>query len=116
MYQSGTIVGAGFGQRQVETEWEFLQLASREFRAAQTDVSNVSVGLMFNDVVPARKEHQAFMEEIAAFIRGLADAITSESTTFWSYQFTSPLMKKYLRTLYLRTCEFAEWYTNITAG
>jgi len=38
MYQSGTIVGAGFGPRQVENEWEFLQLASREFRAAPADI------------------------------------------------------------------------------
>src|SRR5437667_10328838 len=66
MYQSGTTVGAGFGQRQVESEWESLRVASREFRAAQADISNVSVGLMFHDVVPARKEHQAFMQEIAA--------------------------------------------------
>jgi hypothetical protein len=39
MYQSGTTVGAGFGQRQVESEWEALQLASREFRAAQADIA-----------------------------------------------------------------------------
>ena len=116
MYQSGTTVGAGFGQRQVESAWESLQLASREFRAAQADISNVSVGLMFKDVAPARKEHQAFMEEIAAFIRSHADAITSESTAFWPHQFSLPLMMKYLCTLYLRTCDFAEWYTNITAG
>lgn len=25
-------------------------------------------------------------------------------------------MRKYLHTLYLRRCEFAEWYSNITAG
>jgi len=116
MYQSGTTVGAGFGQRQVESAWESLQLASREFRAAQADISNVSLGLMFNDVAPARKEHQAFMEEIAAFIRSHTGAITSDSTAFWPHQFTLPLMRKYLRTLYLRTCDFAEWYTNITAG
>jgi hypothetical protein len=116
MYQSGTTVGAGFGQRQAESEWESLQLASRKFRAAQGDISKVNVGLMFNDVAPARKEHLAFMEEIAEFIRGREDAITSESTAFWPHQFTLPLMTKYLRTLYLRTCDFAEWYTNITAG
>lgn len=116
MYQSGTTVGAGFGQRQVESEWEFLQAASREFRAAQADISNVSVGLMFHGVVPARKEHQAFMQEIAAFIRSRANTITAEPTAFWPHEFTSSLMSKYLCTLHLRTSEFAEWYTNITAG
>jgi len=116
MYQSGTTVGGQFGQRQVEGEWEYLQQASREFRAARADISNVSVGLMFNDVAPARKGHRVFMEEIAAFIRSHADTITSDFTAFWSHQFTLPLMRKYLRTLYLRKCDFAEWYTNITAG
>jgi hypothetical protein len=116
MYQSGTTVGSGFGQRQVESEWEALQLASREFRAAQADIRNVSVGLMFNDVVPARREHQEFMQEVAAFIRSRVNEITSETRAFWSQQFISPLMKKYLRTLNLRTSEFAEWYSSITAG
>lgn len=116
MYQSGTTVGGRFGQRQVESEWESLQLASRQFQIEQTDISNVSVGLMFYGAAPARKEHQAFMHEIAAFIRSHPDALAPVSTQFWSHQFTQPLMKKYLRRLYLRTCEFAEWYTNLTAG
>ena len=116
MYQSGTTAGAGFGQHQVESEWESLRVTSREFRAAQADTSNVSVGLMFHDVVPAGKEHQAFMQEIAGFIRSRANTITADSTAFWPHEFTSPLMTKYLCTLHLRTCEFSEWYTNITAG
>jgi hypothetical protein len=116
MYQSGTTVGAGFGQRQVESEWESLQFASREFRAAQTDISNVNVGLMFKDVVPARKEHQAFMQEIAVFIRSRGNSITTDPVAFWPHEFSSPLMRKYLRTLHLRASQFAEWYTNIMAG
>jgi hypothetical protein len=71
---------------------------------------------MFNDVVPARREHQEFMQEVAAFIRSRVNEITSETRAFWSQQFISPLMKKYLRTLNLRTSEFAEWYSSITAG
>jgi hypothetical protein len=102
MYQSGTTVGAGFGQHQVESEWESLRVASREFRAAQADTSNVSVGLMFHDVVPARKERHAFMQEIAGFIRSRANTITADSTAFWPHEFTSPLMTKYLCTLHLR--------------
>lgn len=117
MYQSGATVGAGFGQRQVESEWEALERASREFRAGQPDISNIGVGLMFKDVVPARKEHDAFMAEIAAFIRSHQTALTSESRQFWPPQFVMPLMRKYLQTLYLRACQVgAEWYTNITAG
>jgi hypothetical protein len=116
MYQSGTTVGRGFGQRQVESEWEALLRASRDFRSAQADISNVNVGLMFHDVAPARREHQDFMIEIAAFIRCRVKDIGATDTAFWSQQFTSPLMNRYLRALHLRTCAFAEWYSNITAG
>ena len=115
MYQSGTTVGgAGFERRQVEAAWESLQLASREFRAAQPDISKVNVGLMFYNVVPPRGEHQQFMEEIAAFIRN--QEIRSERTRCLSHEFASPLMKKYLHTLVLNKSEFAEWYSNITSG
>jgi hypothetical protein len=116
MCQSGTMVGAGFRRRQAESASEGLLLASREFRAAQADIRNVNAGLMFNDVVPARKEQQEFIEELAAFIRSRINEIRSDTTAFWSRQFTSPLMKKYLRTLNLRTCEFAEWYSSIDSG
>jgi hypothetical protein len=116
MYQSGTTVGAGFGQRQVESEWEGLLRASRDFRSVEADISDVNVGLMFHDVAPARRDYQDFMTEIAAFIRSRVEDIGATDTAFWSPQFTSPLMKRYLRTLHLRTCAFAEWYSNITAG
>jgi hypothetical protein len=113
MYQSGTTVGgAGVKRRKVEAAWESLQLASREFRAAQPDISNINVGLMFKNVVTARGEHQQFMEEITAFIR--SREVRSDRTQ--SHRFASPLMKKYLHTLILNRSEFAEWYSNITAG
>jgi hypothetical protein len=113
----GTVTGTGFGLRQIESEWEdHLQQTSRKFRTVQTDISNVSVGLMFCSAVPARKKHLEFMTEIGDFIRSRDGEITAKRTRFLPHQFTSPLMKKYLQTLYLRRSEFAAWYSNITAG
>jgi hypothetical protein len=117
MYRSGkTVGGAGVKRRkrrEVEAEWESLRLASREFRAAQPDISEISAGLMFKNVVPARGEHQQqFMEEVAAFIR--SHEIRSDRTR-WQ-KFASPLMKKYLHTLVLGKSESAEWYSTIDAG
>jgi hypothetical protein len=117
MYRSGkTVGGAGVKRRkrrEVEAEWESLRLASREFWAAQPDISDINVGLMFNNVVPARGVHQQqFMEEVAAFIR--SQEIRSDRTRWRN--FASPLMKKYLHTLVLNKSEFAEWYSNIDAG
>jgi hypothetical protein len=116
VYRSGkTVGGAGVKRRkrrEVEAEWESLRLALREFRAAQPDISNIAVGLMFQNVVPPRGEHQQFMEEVAAFIR--SREIRSDRTR-WC-KFASPLMKKYLHTLVLNKSEFAEWYSIIDAG
>jgi hypothetical protein len=102
-------------RRQIEAEWDVLRHASREFQAAQPDIRNINVRLMFNHVVPRKKEHKNFIEEVAAFIRG-RNEIGSKLTGFPALHFTSPLMKKYLKVLYLRTSEFAEWDSSITAG
>ena len=126
MYRSGTTVGGTrVKRRKVEAAWESLQLASREFRAAQPDISNVSVLLIFNNVVPAPREHQQFMEEVAAFIRsqkiGLDRPVGrsyefADRMKFQSREFASPLMKKYLHTVVLNRSEFAEWNSSIDAG
>jgi hypothetical protein len=126
MYRSGTTVGGTrVKQRKVEAAWESFQLASREFRAAQPDISNVSVLLIFNNVVPAPREHQQFTEEVAAFIR--SQKFESDRPEGRSYEFAdrmkfrcrefaSPLMKQYLHTVVLNRSEFAEWNSSINAG
>lgn len=116
MYQSGTTDEAGIGRRQVESEWEILEQATRKFQALRADLRNINVGLMFRSAVPARKQHQAFMAEIAAFIRVHAHELTTRDAEFWPPQFSSPLMAQYLRTLYLRVDEYAVWHSNIVAG
>jgi hypothetical protein len=126
MYRSGTTVGgARVKRRTVEAAWESLQLAFREFRATQPDISNVSVLLIFNDVVPAPGEHQQFMQEVAAFIRSqkissdrpvLRSYEFADRRKFRSHEFASPLMKKYLHTVVLNRSEFAEWNSSVDAG
>lgn len=116
MFQSGTIANAGLGRRQVESEWEALEKAAKGFQAAQPDLGRVNVGLMFKSIAPARKGHPAFMTEIADFVRAHAQGLGPTDVEFWLPQFTSPLMKKYLRTLIVRTDEYATWYSNISAG
>jgi len=101
-------------RRQIEAEWEGFQQRSREFQAAHPDIHNINVRLIFNNVVP--KERQSFFEEIPVFIRSRINEIGPKTRRFPVSQFTSPLMKKYLRVLYLRTSEFAEWDSNITVG
>jgi len=116
MYRSGTTVDGGFPHRTVESEWERLQRLTRIFQVEHPDLRQMNVGLMFKSEVPPRNEHQAFIEEIAGFIRQHASELGAKDTGFWEPHFSSPLMGRYLRTLYLRINEFAEWYSNITAG
>jgi hypothetical protein len=66
--------------------------------------------------VPPRKQHAEFIAEIAAFIRDQAGEMSSNNLTFWPPSFATPLMRKFLRTLYLRKDRFAEWHSNLAAG
>jgi hypothetical protein len=128
MYRSGTTIeGTRVERREMEATWESLQLASREFLAAQPAIGNVSVLFAFNNVVPARTEHQQFMEEVAVFIRSQGIIWSDRSLVpsyafadrrkFRSREFVSPLMKKYLHTVVLNRSEFAEWNcSNAAAG
>lgn len=116
LYQSGDVASAGISRRQVESEWEALQREAIAFRESQADLANINVGLMFESVVPPRREHRAFISEIAAFISLNMTDLGLEDSEFWPGQFSSPLMAKYLRTLIVRTDRFATWYSNITAG
>jgi hypothetical protein len=42
--------------------------------------------------------------------------MTSQDVTYWPHEFSAPLMRTYLRTLYLRVDRFAVWYSNLAGG
>jgi hypothetical protein len=116
MYRSGATVEDGTGRRQVENEWELLKVASDRFRGDHPDFRDINVGLMFAASVPPRRQHAEFIAEIAAFVRDHATELSSNDLTFWPLSFASPLMRTFLRTLYLRTDRFAEWHSNLAGG
>lgn len=115
-FQSNGSMDSGLGRRQVESEWESLEKAIAVFRQARPQLAKLNVGLMFKDAGPRRAEHQLFMEEIAAFVLARAESLSDQDDAFWPPSFTSPLMEKYLRTVYLRRCNYAVWHSNLVAG
>jgi hypothetical protein len=116
MYRSGDTVGDGTGRRQVENEWELLKAAADRIRNACPELRDVNVGLMFAASAPPRRQHADFIAEIATFVGAHASELSSNDITFWPPSFTAPLMRKFLRTLYLRKDRFAEWHSNLVAG
>ena len=116
MYRSGDTVEDGTGRRLVENEWELLKAASDHFRAENSEFRDINVGLMFSGLVPPRRLHAAFIDEIAAFIRTHASELSSVDLTFWPQSFTAPMMGSFLRTLSLREERYAEWHSNVAAG
>lgn len=110
-YRSGASVDDGSQRRPVENEWERLKAASDAFRDQHDDLRDISIGLMFKAAVPPRRQHGAFLDEIAAFVRSHAAELTPESRAYWPPAFATPLMQNYLRTSYLRKDPYAEWYT-----
>jgi hypothetical protein len=116
MYSSGATVEGGMERRQVESEWEILQRASETFRGQWPELAKINVGLMFRGAVPPRKQHAGFMEEIAAFVRGHGAELTAVDREYWLQDFSTSLMREYLRTLYLRTDQFAVWHSNLAGG
>ena len=116
MYRSNATVEDGAGRRQVENEWELLKVAADRTRNACPDLRDINVGLMFAASVPQRKQHADFIAEIATFVSDHASELSSSDITFWPPSFTSPLMRAFLRTLYLRRDQFAEWHSNLAGG
>jgi hypothetical protein len=115
-YSSGATVEGGMKRRQVESEWDILQRASETFRGQRPELAEINVRLMFRGAVPPRRQHAAFMEEIAAFVRDHATELTAEDRGYWTPVFSTPLMREYLSALYLRTDQFAVWYSNFAGG
>ncbi len=116
MYRSRDVIEGGTGRRQVENEWELLKAAVDGYREANPEFRNVSVGLMFAGPVPPKRQHAEFIAEIAAFASKYARELSSEDLTFWPQSFTSPLMRQFLRTLFLRHDQYAEWYSSVAFG
>ena len=116
MYRSGDVIEGGTGRRQVENEWELLKAAADGYREANPEFRNISVGLMFAGPVPPKRRHAEFIAEIAAFVSEQASELSLESQTFWPQSFTSPLMRQFLRTLFLRHDQYAEWYSSVAVG
>ncbi len=116
MYRSGDVIENGTGRRQVENEWELLKGAANGFREANPKFRDVGVGLMFAGPVPPERQHAEFIAEIAAFTGEHAAELSSKNLTFWPQSFTTPLMRKFLRTLFLRHDRYAEWYSSLAFG
>ena len=96
MYQSGDKLEDGGGRRQVESEWERLKAATDALRRDRPALSDIHVGLMFRASVPPRRQHPAFLEEIAAFVSAHAREITYLGLECLPPSFSTPLMKTYL--------------------
>src|ERR1700730_18421577 len=116
MYRSGSTVEGGMERRKVESEWDILKQASDRFRADRPELRHISIGLVFKGPVPPRKQHQEFMQEIAAFAHNHLNALTGQDSEFWPPKFFTALMSTYLQTLYLRKDPYAEWYSDMSAG
>jgi hypothetical protein len=71
---------------------------------------------MFWGPVPPRKQHAEFIAEVAAFIRAHAGELQSGEAEYWPPAFSTPLMRTYLRTVYLRRDCHAVWHSNVVAG
>jgi hypothetical protein len=103
-------------RRAAESEWDLLKRAADAFVDAHPELRAINVGLMFHGPVPPRRQHAAFIAEIAAFIAARADELQSRDTEYWPQAFSTPLMRAYLRTLYLRLDRHAVWHSNLAGG
>jgi hypothetical protein len=116
MYRSGAMVEDGTERRPVESEWERLKVAADVFRTQHADLRDVNTVLMFRGKVPPRRQHAAFLGEVADFVRARIADLSSVDRAYWPPDFPSPLMQTYLRTLYLRTDRYAEFCSNLAGG
>ena len=112
---SGEIID-GAKRRAAESEWERLKAAAEEFWSQHNDLRAVNVGVMFKGRVPPRGDHDAFIEEVAAFVRQHSGELQPKKQNFFPSVSSSPLMHRYLKRLVLRTHSHAEWYSNFSGG
>ena len=92
-----------------------MKAAAQEFWSQHDDLRAVNVGVMFKGRVPRRRDHHAFIEEVAAVVRQHIAKLRPEKQNFFPSA-SSPLMCRYLERLVLRTHSHAEWYSNFSGG
>src|SRR5262249_46940125 len=102
-------------RRAAESGWDLLKAAAQEFWSQHDDLRAVNVGVMFKGRVPRRRDHHAFIEEVAAGVRHHIAKIRPEKQSFFPSA-SSPLMHRYLERLVLRTGPYAEWYSSLSGG
>ena len=120
MYRSPRTVtsapGKRFTQRQIEFAWECLEAASRPFRNATLSLRDIATFFRFKTVLPDKSEYNSFFAEIRDFIVLKQSEIDAQHSIYWFYQFTSPLMTKYLLGIVVNRHEGGEWDSNKTSG
>jgi hypothetical protein len=114
LYRSEDIID-GIKRRAAESEWELLKKAAQTFWSQDNDLRVVNVGVMFKGRVPRRGDHNAFIEEVAAFVRQHLGQLRPEKQNFIPSA-SFPLMYCHLERLVLRTDRYAEWYSNLSFG
>jgi hypothetical protein len=115
MYASSKVVG-NVTLRQVEAAWESVEFASREFRNENPILGDVAIIFRFRNVLPEKKEYSTFFQEIRDFVVAKKREITAQFAVYSSYQFTSPLMTKYLTDIAVNLHKSGEWDSNKTSG
>jgi hypothetical protein len=114
-YRSEDIIDGTVKRRAAESEWDQLKAAAQKFWSQYDDLRNVNVGVMFKEGVPRRRDHCAFIQEVAAVVRHHLAKLRPEKQNFGPSA-SSPLMYHYLERLVLRTGPYAEWYSNLSFG
>jgi hypothetical protein len=92
-YDSGEVIEGRHGRRQVESEWDKLKRASEAFRNEATDIKDINAIFYFGGVVPPERQHIAFVNEVAAFIRAHQHELTTVDTDYDQQHFSTPLMR-----------------------
>ena len=116
MYRSGDVIEGGTGRRKVESEWELLKAAADAFREAKPKTPRHRRRPDVCGTVASEGKDAELITEITTFASEHAEEISSETLTFWPHKFTSPLMCQFLRTLFLRHDQYAEWYSSVAFG
>jgi hypothetical protein len=115
IYRSGEVIEGSVKRRAAESEWESLRAVAQNFWKQQGDLRAASVGVMFKGCVTHHRERQAFLQEVATFVRQHLAELTREHRDFFPSS-SSPLMHRDLERLVLRTDPCAEWHSNFSRG
>lgn len=118
-YQSGRMVSvSGHGRlplRRAEAEWDHLQCYSTHFRNEHPYLQKVGVIFWFWGIVP-RKKYQEFLLEIQNFLSSRHNELAERFVVYSNYQFSSPLMVRYLTDIAANVHHNAEWDSNRASG